>query len=181
MPKEKLPVVSNYIVIDNETHQSLYKRLVGNYSDRNKDDVEVVVCRKLQDDELERAFVRRETGIESLEDVVNYIQEKKPQGYEINILYIDRIVLDSIKADKEEYRDSNGRYIDAYKYIIIKLLLESFPNIKIRLFSGGGLAHILDPLKREEIDKKTVCEVSLRKIRRTFQDKDLNWSLCDDE
>ena len=107
-------------------------RRVLNQMMTNEDEVvvcrdEVVVCRKLQDDELERAFVKNDHSLEELENLVNYIKEKQKQGYEINRLYIHRLMLDEMSEE------------DGLENILGKLfsLLEPFQNISIKFFSAS--------------------------------------------
>ena len=143
-------IVNNLIIIDNKVHgnlqrKSLFAAFVAFVTDKldnktyenlqkEEEKREIVVCKKLPDGELERAFVRREEGIEYLDNLFNYIQGKVDQDYEINILYIHIRVLDNIEVAIERIH-------------ITESLLEKFPNIKIRLHSGRGLSDILKPLR----------------------------------
>ena len=158
MPKEKLPVMSNYIVIDDVTHSLVYAKLAGDHN--NCDRNEVVMCREPSDNEFELAFVTRDINFKRLEDVVNYIQEKETQGYEINMLYIRKRALDLMG----KYYESGG----------LLLLLERFPKIKIKFFTGGAeqtkVTQDLINIGAKPVDRL--------EVKRIFTS---DWSLCNDE
>ena len=156
MPKEKLPVMSNYIVIDDVTHRLVYAELAEDHN--NCDRNEFVMCRESSDNEFELAFVTRDINFKCLEDVVNYIQEKETQGYEINMLYIRMRALDLMG----EYYESGG----------LLLLLERFPKIKIKFFTGGVPTKVAQDLIN--IGAKLVHRSEVHRIFTS------GWSLCND-
>ena len=150
---------NNFIIIDTDTYNKWDMHL---NNEKSLGEV-LILSREVNPQERigfesERAFILKDN--DNLDKLVNFIDEKREVGCEINALYIHKRVLTGIKDQTE----------DSYCGIIRKLLATS-NIIKIGIVSGGPLMDQLEECLGENVKIKS---------REDFDDKfddNMGWEL----